>query len=90
MILSVYAMRDVHTGFLTPTFELNDQVALRNFVHAVTNAGVDSVLSSHFGDFSLYRLGTFDTDSGHFESILPEFLLSGVDAWRPAAKKEES
>lgn len=90
MILSVYAMRDVHTGFLTPTFEVNDQVARRNFVHAVTNAGVDSVLSSHSADFALYRLGTFDSDSGHFESILPEFLLSGVDAWRPAAKKEES
>lgn len=83
MILSVYAMRDALSGFLTPTFEVNDQVAERNFVHAVSNAGLDSILSSHFDQFSLYRLGTLDTDSGALTSELPVFLLSGSDAFRP-------
>lgn len=83
MILSVYAMRDALSGFLTPTFEVNDQVAERNFVHAVTNAGLDSILSSHFDQFSLYRLGAFDTESGALTSELPVFLRSGSDAFRP-------
>lgn len=83
MILSVYAMRDALSGFLTPTFEVNDQVAERNFVHAVTNAGLDSILSSHFDQFSLYRLGTFDTESGALTSELPVFICSGSDAFRP-------
>lgn len=85
MILSVYAMRDARTGFLTPTFEVNDQVAERNFAHAVLNAGVDSILSSHFSEFYLYRLGTFDSDSGAFVSEQPPaFLISGSDVFRPA------
>lgn len=88
MILSVYAMRDALSGFLTPTFEVNDQVAERNFVHAVTNAGLDSILSSHFDQFSLYRLGTFDSDSGALTSELPVFIRSGSDAFRPRKEVE--
>lgn len=81
MIYNVYAIRDIKTGFMTPTFDVNDQTAIRNFSHAVVNS--DTVLFSYAKDFSLYRLGTYDSDTG---SLVPEpqpvFLYEAVDAVR--------
>lgn len=77
MVFGVYAIRDAHTGFLTPTFEQNDQVAMRNFAHAVTRG--DSVLQSSAKDFDLYRLGSFDASDGTFIcGDLPAHLVSAV------------
>lgn len=69
MICYVYAIRDAKAGFLSPTFETADAIAIRNFSHAVINS--TDVLKTFAGDFSLYRLGTYDTDSG---VITPEHL----------------
>lgn len=69
MVLGIYAIRDVKVGFLTPTVEQNERVAIRNFSHAVANS--QSVLSSYAKDFALYRLGTYDNDTG---AIVPEPL----------------
>lgn len=66
-MMYVYSIRDARSGFLQPTFELNDAIATRNFQHACMNS--DSVLFSHAADFSLYRLGQYDPDSGR---ITPE------------------
>ena len=38
MKFGVYAIRDSKSGFMTPTFEPNDAVAMRNFTHAVFNS----------------------------------------------------
>lgn len=67
MILGVYSIRDSKTGFLQPTFENNDAVALRNFQHAIVSS--ESVLSTHAPDFCLCRIGSFDSESG---AITPE------------------
>lgn len=81
MIYSVYAIRDVHTGFMTPTVDVNDQAAIRNFSHAVINS--DTVLFSHAKDFALYRLASFDSDSGLFvPEALPQHLYEAADAIR--------
>lgn len=81
MIVNVYSIRDVKTGFLTPTFEVNDAVAMRNFSHAVHNS--DSILFSHFKDFDLYKVGTFDSDSGRLMPIeLPILVMAGADVLR--------
>lgn len=81
MIVNVYCIRDVKTGFLTPTFEVNDAVAMRNFSHAVQNS--DSILFSHCKDFDLYKVGTFDSDSGRLMPIeLPILVMSGADVLR--------
>lgn len=79
MILGVYAMRDVHTGFLTPTVEQNDAVAMRNFQHAILSGGV---LSTHSADFALCRLGSYNSDSGE---LIPQpivLLQTGIDVTR--------
>lgn len=78
MKFNVYAIRDVKTGFLSPTFEVNDAVAMRNFQHAVMNS--DSVLFSHAKDFDLYKIGTYDSDAGKLLPVeLPVVICAGAD-----------
>lgn len=84
--MNIYSIRDARTGFLHPTFEVNDAVAARNFEHAVVNS--DSVLFSHASDFSLYRLGLFDEESGQITpDPMPVFVINGADV---LAGKESS
>lgn len=76
MKFNVYSIRDSKTGFLSPTFEINDVVAMRNFEHAVVNS--DSVLFTHARDFDLFKIGTFDSDTGRLMPLeLPVNLISG-------------
>lgn len=81
MILGIYVMRDVKTGFLTPSFDSNDQTAIRNFAHAVCQPS--SILAFQPKDFSLYKLGEYDTDSG-FLNVAPQpiHLYEAADALR--------
>lgn len=74
MIYGVYAIRDVKTGFLQPSYDVNDQSAMRNFSHAVVNS--PDILSSFSADFSFYKIAEYDTDSGRISPLeLPVFLL---------------
>lgn len=62
MIYPVYSIRDAATGFMTPSVDMNDASAKRNFEHAVMNSA--SLMNSHPGDYVLYRIGQFDTETG--------------------------
>lgn len=85
MRFNVYCMRDVKTGYLTPTFELNEGVARRNFAFAVTNK--DSLFYANPEDFELYCIGSFDTESGSLVGLNePQFMLSAASLIR---KEEE-
>lgn len=80
-MMYVYAIRDARTGFLQPTFEVNDAVATRNFHHACMNS--DSILFSHASDFALYRLASYDPDSGRLEpETVPVFICDAKEALR--------
>lgn len=69
MIFGVYAMRDIKTGFMTPSLDPNDDAAARNFYHAVSQSS--GVLFTFASDFSLYRVGSFDSDTGLLVSEQP-------------------
>lgn len=69
MIFGVYAMRDIKTGFMTPSLDPNDDAAVRNFYHAVSQS--TGVLFTFPADFSLYRIGSFDSDTGVLVSETP-------------------
>lgn len=88
MKYGIYSMRDKHTGFVSPTFDLNDQSAARNFSMALTTSG--GVLGFAPSDFDLYLLGTFDTDSGVITPVsLPELVLTGSQAFLSSLAKKE-
>jgi hypothetical protein len=38
-----------------------------------------SELSKHPGDYQLYRVGTFDSESGAFVSDVPTLMISGSE-----------
>lgn len=69
MKFGVYSIRDSKTGFMAPTVEVNDQVALRNFSHAIMQS--ESILFTHAGDFELFKVGEFDSDTGYVDAIVP-------------------
>ncbi|UPW40959.1 nonstructural protein [Sigmofec virus UA08Rod_5936] len=79
MIYGLYAVRDVKTGFMTPTMDVNDQTAVRNFFHAVRNS--EGILFSYAQDFDLYHIADFDSDSGAVTPLVPVvFVAHGSDA----------
>lgn len=67
MIYPMYAIRDKKVGFLTPTIDQNNAAAIRNFEHACQQS--QNLMFSHPEDFDLYRIGTFDTETGR---LIPE------------------
>lgn len=76
MILGIYCIKDEKTTFLTPTVDQNDVSAMRNFEHAATQ--MQSLMYTHAADFNLYKLGSFDTDSGKIiPTDTPEFIMAG-------------
>lgn len=77
MKYGVYSMRDKHVGFTEPRLFMNDKVAVRNFAAAVNNSPAGSDLGFAPGDFDLYKIGDFESDSGAFNTGIPEFIISG-------------
>lgn len=61
MIYGMYSVKDLKTGYLPPTFDLNDLSAMRNFEHACMNE--DSLFFTHPSDYQLFKVGTFDTET---------------------------
>lgn len=75
MKLNVYVMKDNKVGFMQPTFDQTDAIAIRNFKYAITNNDFLNVNSS---DFDLYKIGIYDSDSGIIDALsTPEFICSG-------------
>lgn len=82
MTLSMYSIRDALSGFLTPVLEDNDAIAMRNFAMACDVSNKQSLMSWRSSDFSLYRIATFDTNSGLITPISPPDLVCSGDSFR--------
>ena len=52
MMLNVYAIRDLRSGFFGLTTEQNDYIAARNFANAIMES--KGVLFTHASDFSAF------------------------------------
>lgn len=78
MIYGIYVIRDIKTSFLTPTIDYNDAAALRNFRMAFSNE--NSIIGFQPSDFELYKIGTFDNETGNIVSFpKKELICDGVD-----------
>lgn len=72
MLLHLYCVRDVLSGFMTPVLEQNDAIAMRNFQMACDSARSDQTLMTwRPSDYSLYRVASFDTDTGVISPVSP-------------------
>lgn len=82
MKLRMYSMRDHLAGFLTPTYEQNDAIAMRNFEMACSAARREPTLISwRPSDFSLWCLAEFDSDSGALSPYSPPVLVCNGDSF---------
>lgn len=78
MTVGVYSMRDLKAEFTAPTYSANDAVAIRNFESAITQS--QDVLFTHRNDFQLFRIGSYDTESGKLTpEELPVLIADGKD-----------
>lgn len=77
-ILHVFAVRDsALDAFNNPFCVPSRGVATRGFADEVRNT--QSPMNAHPQDYTLYFLGTFDTDFGVFNSSTPEQVLRASD-----------
>lgn len=75
MIINVYSIRDACVGFGNPFVQPNDDVALRTMRSLLVDP--QSEFSRSPKDYSIWRVGTFDTDTGIIDSVIPEMLSRG-------------
>ncbi|UPW41055.1 nonstructural protein [Sigmofec virus UA08Rod_5658] len=80
MIFQIYSIRDALSGFMTPVIEQNDAIAMRNFAMACDRmSSSNSLMVFRPRDFSFYRIGTFDSDSGLVVPVTPiELVCDGL------------
>lgn len=68
MLHNVYAVKDELQGeFMQPIYSENDTLAIRQFKYQINNIDQWKYNST---DYSLYKLGTFDTASGEYFSYV--------------------
>lgn len=76
MILTIYTIYDRLTGqFHNPFYQINDASAKRfykNICDADTNKGFSS-------DWQLFKLGTFNVESGEIIAFKPDYIMGAVD-----------
>lgn len=64
MLKGIYGYHDALNGFVNMFIENGDRVAARGFQSAIKAAEPASLFYTNPTDYSLYKLGTFDTDTG--------------------------
>lgn len=64
---NVYTVRDLCVGYTGIILDDNDASAIRGFKFAISNP--DSMMFASPKDFSLMKIGTFDTDTGILDAL---------------------
>ena len=68
MLKNIYVIRDYKVGYTNLVLDLNDAVAVRGFKSVLTP---DSLQYNNPKDFALFKVGTFDTETGIIEPFEP-------------------
>lgn len=77
---SVYCIKDTKVGFMNPFVQPNDAVAVREFSNLVNSDG-KSTVSVNYEDMELYKLGSYDQNTGVIVSEV-NYLVKGADVKR--------
>ena len=78
MIRTVYAVKDKKGEFWNPSVDQNDASAIRNFAQMVNTEG--TLFAFAPGDFELYQIGLFDTETGKIEPLPFVVCLASGDS----------
>lgn len=73
MKMPIYSIKDLKTGYLPPIHDVNDDSAIRSFRFACEHSK-DSLFYTNPGDYQLWKIGDFETDTGEFISDL-KFII---------------
>lgn len=87
MIYALYSVSDAVSGFFNaPFMAMSDEDAIRSFkcdYDRALNQAPSSPFAMFIGDYSLYRVGSFDSSTGQLETIsVPALILSGRSLFR--------
>lgn len=82
MSYELYAVSDAVSGlFAAPFMAMSDDDAIRSFkcdYDRALNQAPSSPFAMFIGDYSLYRVGSFDASTGFLETVsIPALVLSG-------------
>jgi len=76
MVRMVFSVRDVKAGaFSLPFYQVNEGVAIRSFIAACKD--MQGEIAKFPEDYELFKLGTWDDESGKFDCGIPVFLGRG-------------
>lgn len=87
MTFGIYSIRDSLTGYMQPSFEQNDACAMRNFRSAILSVRPGSLLNSDPQDFTLCKIGEFDSESGFLSVEDPVSILTGSSVMLESLKE---
>lgn len=74
----VYSVRDDVAGFFGgPFVDHSDEMAIRFFKYQMSRA--EGLEHDFAGDFSLYRVGTFDNNTGEITAEIPTIIFKGCE-----------
>lgn len=71
MNMKMYSIKDELNGYTTPIPIPNDEVAKRYFKEQVMT---NPTIKNSKEDFSIWRMGTFNTETGKYENEVPVLL----------------
>lgn len=70
----IYSIRDMLVEFHAPIVGINDEQMKRDF-----KVFCDKKAEIEKADLQLYKIGEFDTVTGHITSCEPEFIMGGFE-----------
>lgn len=71
MKIKMYSIKDELNGYTTPIPITNDELAKRYFKEQVIT---NPTIKNSKEDFSIWRMGTFNTETGEYENEVPVLL----------------
>jgi hypothetical protein len=78
MIMRIFCVRDRATDqYGNPMFLVSRGQAIRSFSDEINRAAADNQLYQHPEDFDLYELGSYNTDSGLFDTGVADMVCIG-------------
>lgn len=79
MMIGIYTVRDNVNGFIQPTFDMYEANQVRQFSYAVNQPGMMKFKPE---DFSLFKIGEYDSDSGEIVPCEPKLIVHATDVLR--------